>query len=289
MVGPSPPAPTQWAWSVPGRRRTFVDKSPEGSHQPSSQPSPHSSPCTPEKEVWDSLAGSEILYTGAVHEVYNLPQSQAAASYAAILRMISENELEPGSIVTEAGLVRRLGASRTPVREALHRLEAEGHLISGTGRGYLIAELGEDDLIKVYRVRALLEGAAAYDACEVISHAEIGRLKDLYDAMEKAREKLDDRELAMLNQQFHRAIAEASGNRYLDMCLRKIYAVFDRFRTRALEEPGRREAAAHEHGEMIRLLEQRKKDEARELAERHVWGALEVRRRIIKRAADAEK
>lgn len=201
--------------------------------------------------------------------------------------MLNEHEFEPGSIVTEAELVRRLGASRTPVREALHRLEAEGHLISGPGRGYLIAELSEDDLTKVYRVRAVLEGAAAYDACEVITHAEVGRLKDLYDSMEKARLAHDDRELAMLNSTFHRAIAEASGNPYLDMCLGNIYAVFDRFRPRALEQPGRREAAAVEHGQMIEMLEKRQKDDVRELAERHVWSALETRRRSLATDSDS--
>lgn len=224
-----------------------------------------------------------------MHRVSKLPQSQAAASYDAIVRMLNEHEFEPGTIVTEAELVRRLGASRTPVREALHRLEAEGHLISGPGRGYLIAELSEDELKKVYRVRAVLEGAAAYDACAVITNAEIGMLKDLYLSMEKAREDKDDRELAALNSQFHRTIAEASDNRYLNLCLRNIYAVFDRFRPLALATPGRRDAAAHEHGQMIELLEQRQQDKVRELAEQHVWSALETRRRNLDAVQDATR
>lgn len=228
---------------------------------------------------------TEFGYGSFVHGVSTFPQavpvSRASTAYTAIMRMISERQLLPGSLVTEAELVRELGFSRTPVREALHRLEAEGHLISGPGRGYRIAEVSEDDLIKVYRVRSVLEATAAYDACAVISHAELGRLRDLYDSMEKMRAKKDDEGLAQLNSQFHRAISVASGNQYLDMMLGSIYVVFDHFRPTALVQPGRRDQAAIEHGQIIELLAKGERDAVRDLAEQHVMNALRTRQRSL--------
>jgi DNA-binding GntR family transcriptional regulator len=209
---------------------------------------------------------------------YPAPPTRGDQAYQAIRALIFEGELAAGSNVTEAELVRRLGMSRTPVREALARLAAEGHLVAASGRGFVVVEIGAADVIDIYSIRARLEGLAAEEAAERLTRVNLARLEDLYDAMEEARAIGDDDNLAKLNNQFHLVVAEASGNAYLQAMLADIHEVFDRFRTTALAVPGRRDDAHREHGELIAALRAQDRRKARELGEAHVVRALEARR-----------
>lgn len=200
--------------------------------------------------------------------------------------MIIDGELAPGLLVSEAKFVRLIGVSRTPVREALSRLEAEGYIVSGPGRGYVVVELSDQDVVNIYEVRAVLEGlAASAAAANSMSRANLGHLEDLYEAMEEARRDGNDRDLARLNSQFHHTIAEASGNRYLITMLNGIYDTFERFRPVALRAPGRRDTAAVEHGKLISSLRAGNAEQAKDIAERHVRRALAVRQEAMKKAS----
>lgn len=199
--------------------------------------------------------------------------------------MILNRQWAPGEVFTESELARRIGVSRTPAREALQRLVNEGHVVAAGGRGYLVVELSEQDVIGVYRVRAVLEGLAAHDAATTITRAQLGGLEDLFEAMEEARARKDNQALASLNSEFHHMIARASGNTYLETTLNGIYDVFERFRPVALEQAGRRELAAQEHGELIAALRARDADGARAIAERHVQRALATRQAATRDAA----
>lgn len=205
-------------------------------------------------------------------------------AYAAVRQMIVARTWPPGEVLTEAELARRLRVSRTPVREALQRLANEGYIAPAGGRGYLVIELSEQDVINVYRVRTVLEGLAAHEAATAITRAQLGQLEDLYEAMEDARGRMDDRVLAELNSQFHHAVARAGGNTYLESTLSGIYDVFERFRPVALVQPGRRALAAQEHGELIQALRARDADTARSVAEHHVQRALATRQATARQA-----
>jgi DNA-binding GntR family transcriptional regulator len=208
--------------------------------------------------------------------------SRSDEAYEQLKRMIFEHELPPGSRIGEAQLTRQLGMSRTPVREALARLESEGMLTAAPGRGFLVAELTVADLIDIYRVRAVLEGLAAEEAAGQATRVDIARLEDLYDAMTRASEQEDqDQELARLNSEFHALIAEISGNTYLQAMLEDIREVFEWFRTTALTLPGRRETAHEEHGQMIDALRRGDAGAARELAHGHVQRALAARQSLL--------
>lgn len=209
------------------------------------------------------------------------PQSLGDQAYEQLKRMVFEHELPPGSRVSEAQLTRQLGMSRTPVREALFRLESEGLLAAAPGRGFLVAELTVDHLVDIYRVRAVLEGLAAEDAARRATRVDIARLEDSYDAMSDANADGRDADLARMNSEFHALIAEISGNTYLQAMLDDIREVFEWFRTTALNVPGRRETAHDEHGRMIEALRAGDADAARELAQRHVHRALDTRRSIL--------
>lgn len=202
---------------------------------------------------------------------------RSAEAYNTLRKMILEDAFPPGSVLAEAELVRLLQMSRTPVREALGRLQAERYIWAIPGRGYAITELSIEDLHNVYTVRAALEGLAAELAATRATRADLGRLEDLYEAMEGARSRNSDDELAELNSRFHDAIAQASGNSYLQGMLSQIREVFERFRKTALALPGRREKAHLEHGELIAALRDRDQERARDLASIHARRALDAR------------
>jgi DNA-binding GntR family transcriptional regulator len=215
--------------------------------------------------------------------VFNVSKEYAGArplsvtAYEQIRRMILSGSIAQGSTIAEAELVRELGMSRTPVREALRRLEAENYVRSADRR-YVVIELSEQDLINVYRVRAALEGLAAEHAAALATRTDLARLEDLYEGMERARDRDDEAELTRLNSQFHAAVAQASGNTYLQGMLDNIHDVFERFRATAVAQPGRRDDAHSEHGQLIKALRDQDAPRARAIAEQHVHRALEFRR-----------
>jgi DNA-binding GntR family transcriptional regulator len=218
----------------------------------------------------------------AVSPVYErpsrqVPVTQGTLAYQSIRQWLIDHEFTGGQVLSEADLGRRLGVSRTPVREALHRLEVEGWLVSAPGRGHAVVELDGKDVADVYSVRAVLEGLAAREAATRITRADLGKLKDLFAAMEDARAANDNAQLATLNSQFHQAIAAASTNQYLESMLLDIFDVFERFRPIALKQPGRRDHAAEEHKKLIAAFAQGDAERAASLAAEHVLHALQTR------------
>jgi DNA-binding GntR family transcriptional regulator len=189
--------------------------------------------------------------------------------------MIFDGTIPADSVLVEARLGELLGMSRTPVREALYRLEAEGLLTALPRGGFSVVALSEEDLRGLYQIRARLEGLAAETAAGKLTRVDIARLEDLYDDMRAAVEAGRDDELAKLNREFHRTIAVASGNKHLSEILDNVKGVFERFRANAVADPSRRAQAHFEHGELIDALRNRDADKARMLAENHVHRALQ--------------
>jgi DNA-binding GntR family transcriptional regulator len=200
--------------------------------------------------------------------------TRSARAYHQIREMIFDGTISAGTMLVEARLVRQLGMSRTPVREALHRLEAEGLLSALPRGGFTVVAVGDEDLRNLYMIRACLEGLAAATAATKLNRVDIARLEDLYDEMGVAVEAGQDEELARLNREFHRAVAIASGNVHLREILDNVKGVFERFRATAVANPARRAEAHAEHGELIEALKRRDAERARSIAEQHVHRAL---------------
>ena len=142
----------------------------------------------------------------------------ADTAYSSLRQEIENGELPPGSVLYELELVDRLTMSRTPVREALHRLCTEGY-IAQQYRGYLVVELTDRDLANVYRVRGMLEGMAARQAADARSRVDIAILQDFIDKAEAAIQEAARGTSADFAEQFHDALAKASGNAYLHATL----------------------------------------------------------------------
>lgn len=199
--------------------------------------------------------------------------TRAEQAYFNIQKIIYANADISDAVLVEADLVRALGMSRTPIRDALHRLEAEGLLNAIPRGGYAIVKYDDNDLRDLYIIRATLEGLAARLSAPRLTRVDLARFDDLYDSMSEALENHEDSRLALLNREFHRTLATASNNTHLVQMLEEVKEVFERFRSKAVSDDARRQAAHIEHGQIITALRSHNAEQAREIAEQHVLRA----------------
>jgi DNA-binding GntR family transcriptional regulator len=203
--------------------------------------------------------------------------SVADRVYQLLRQQIISGDIPPRGAVQEAAITRLTGASRTPVREALRRLEAE-NLISRSPTGaYSVTELSVQELMDIYELRGILEGHAARLAADRRGRVELARLADVVDAMAAAIHDHDDERLNRLNGTFHDLIAESSGSRYLQNQIRSIREHFERYRLPALSVPGRREEAHLEHDHLMQAIKDQDADAAERIARDHVREASRLR------------
>ncbi len=192
----------------------------------------------------------------------------ADGAYSSLRQEIESGTLPPGSVLYELDLVERLSMSRTPVREALHRLCTEGYL-SQQYRGYLVVELTDKDLANVYRVRGMLEGMAARQAAAARSRVDIAILQEFIDQAEKAVLEGRTRESAAIAEQFHDALAKASGNGYLYATLMDTRRYVEPYRNRIEPVHGLAQRALEEHKEILATIERGDGDAAEFAAREH--------------------
>src|SRR3954471_3852563 len=150
--------------------------------------------------------------------------SRADFVYDSLRDSISDGTIPGGERVREEEVARNLGVSRTPVREALQRLQQRGILVLGPGRGLLVAQLGHEQVVELYAMREILEGSAARFAAMNASPAEIATLYQLQEELRTAAG--DDMLHITLNRRFHQAIYEAAHNRYLTQTLESLHDSF---------------------------------------------------------------
>ncbi len=151
----------------------------------------------------------------------------AEAAYQQLRELLVSGTYKPGDRLLEQRLSEQLGVSRTPIREALGRLQSDG-LVQPAGRGAVVAQLSTDEVRHLYRYRAALESLAAELAAErnargEISPADIRRMLHARQAVQDAGERGAAKDIASTNLDFHRFIAELSGNPFLIEALGRVW------------------------------------------------------------------
>jgi len=149
--------------------------------------------------------------------MFKAPQTDA---YALILEAIDVGVFKPGDRLVESDLAERFGVSRTPIREALQRLETQS-LLARDGRSLIVASLDHNQLSELYIVRAELEGLAARLAARHAATEEVKVLREMVEADEALLG--DPSALARANKRFHKQVHLASHNRYLVQQLDLVY------------------------------------------------------------------
>ena len=192
-----------------------------------------------------------------------------------IREAIGEGRLRPGDRLREAEIAAWLGVSRTPVREALKRLQADGLVQSTPWAGMTVTSLDRGQVIELYVMRVELEGLAARLAAEYASDVEIAALRDHLD---KAEAALDDAaESARLNRGFHAAIYAASHNRYLVQTLAGLSTTLALLPDTTYAVPERPAAALAEHRAIVAAIWANDGAEAEAAARHHMRGARRAR------------
>ncbi len=194
---------------------------------------------------------------------------------AELLRQrIFQRELEPGSWIDELKLAEEYGISRTPLREALKVLAAEGLVTMKVRRGAYVTEVSEKDLADVYHLLSLLESDAAGVVAERASDAELAELQTLHAALEAAVGERD--RFFALNEQFHMRVLELARNRWREQMVADLRKVMKLNRHNSLLKTGRIEESLAEHRAIVSALAERNAALAVQRMREHFQSGLEA-------------
>jgi DNA-binding GntR family transcriptional regulator len=200
--------------------------------------------------------------------------SRADFVFESLRDAIWDGRIGRGVRLREEEIARNMGVSRTPVREALQRLQQRGLLVVGAGRGLVVAELRHDQVVELYAMREVLEGSAARFAAQRATEAEIAHLSRLQRELRHINK--DAMKLVMLNRQFHQVIYHAAHNQYLMQTLDLLLDSFALLNHTTFRMPKRRESD-EEHQKIVEAIEKRDPDQAEQAARAHIRNAQRMR------------
>ena len=197
----------------------------------------------------------------------SLIRQQNKDAYSLILEAIDVGVYKPGDRLVESDLADRFGVSRTPIREALQRLETQS-LLTRDGRSLIVSSLDHSQMAELYIVRAELEGLAANLAAKHATSEEIKVLQDMVDSDRKIIS--DPSSLARSNRRFHKQIHLASHNRFLIKQLDLVHRSMALMATTSLAADGRGAVAVEEHQAFVKAIANGDSTEASEKLRDHI-------------------
>jgi Transcriptional regulators len=181
----------------------------------------------------------------------------ADAVYSTLRHCIVLGDLAPGERLLSDGLASRLGVSRTPVREALRKLEAEGLVAASPRLGLVVREISEQDLAEIFAIREALEATAARLAAENAAPSELADLRALLEDMETVCRRGELETLRDLTAEFHLYVCRAGHNGRLLRMLKDLQDQVRHLKTSTLFKEGRAAEALQEHRNLLLALEAR--------------------------------
>lgn len=206
--------------------------------------------------------------------------------YEALLRLIADGSLPPGTQLDEQSLSTRLGVSRTPLRAAIARLTQEGLVVNLPYRGAFVRQFSAQEIDGLYEARAVLEALAARRAAARLTADGLNTITALLDECQAALEAGDVAAYGQADARFHHALAAASANPILVEVLESLQLRIQLFRDLANRDPGLRERAAHERSQILDALARRDGEAAAHLLETHIDS---VRRTVLHQLANGAK
>ena len=198
-------------------------------------------------------------------------------TYDIIKNMIILRDIEPGKKINEEQIAKEIRVSRTPIREALCRLENEGIVKIIPRRGAFVADLTETNVREILLIREVLEGLVARLASENMDEKTLEKLRKALEKVSAIPEK--DRELINYTRsevEFHSLLLGASNNRMLKNMMEIVNAHLQIIRLRTVVLPERAQKTVTEHHQILKAIEKRDADAAEELMRRHIRSVREV-------------
>lgn len=197
--------------------------------------------------------------------------SRGGHAYQALRDALRTGVLKPGDRIMEVPLAKQLDVSRTPVREAIRRLESEGLLEHESRAGLVVARLDRRAVSELYEMREVLEGTAARLFTRHASDIEVDHLVELVDQERDLQGNGED--LAAHNHHFHVQIHRGAHNRYLEKALDAVNSALWLLGDSQMLLPHRAKGALGEHGELAKAIQKRDADLAESIARKHVRSA----------------
>jgi DNA-binding GntR family transcriptional regulator len=191
-------------------------------------------------------------------DIISIPRASLHEQVAYRLReLLVEGQIAPGAKLNERELAERLSVSRTPLREAIKMLAAEGLVELLPNRGAVAVSLSEQDVLDTFEVMAGLEGMSGELAAQRITDAELAEIKALHYEMLATHTRRDLSGYYRLNAQIHQAINHAAKNPVLQTTYTQVNARLQALRFRTNQDDAKWQSAVKEHGHMIDALAQR--------------------------------
>lgn len=208
---------------------------------------------------------------------FPVPQRKPSP-YERLKEAIMAGDILPGQPLVETALAAWCEVSRTPVREALTRLEQDG-LVARTERGLVVRERSREEILDIYETRIVLESTAARVAAARRSSLDVLTMKRLASRLDGV-DTSDERQMARANREFHQAVWQASSNEPLSDLLRRLDLHLARYPSTTLSQPGRWTEGNAEHRAIIAAIEEQDGTRAHELVAEHFTKARDLRLRL---------
>ncbi len=207
--------------------------------------------------------------------IFNLPpprpRNASAVAIDVIRQAITDGRLEPGQRLKEHDLAREFGISRTPVREALLVLQAEGLIETSPNRGASVRSYNVEELDDMYRLRALLEGYAAQRAAASVTADQLQVLLESCDRFERMRHQDGIEQLIKENAVFHQTVLEAAGSERLNGMVGQVVHLPLQYKSWVTYSPEQLQISAHYHRQIACAIQAREPERAEGLMKEHIF------------------
>lgn len=193
--------------------------------------------------------------------------------FESLREAIIKGRLRPGERLMEIQLAEELGVSRTPVREAIRKLELEGLVLMIPRKGAYVSQISMKDIADVFEIRRALEGLAARLAADRCTDEETEQLERLLVRIAESAERDDVSSAVSFDTDFHESLMRASHNDRLSQMVANLREQIQRFRLTSLSHPGRVKLALEEHKKIVEAISTRDPELAQNLAYEHIENA----------------
>ena len=191
-------------------------------------------------------------------------------AYQTLVHKIVTLELAPGSVLTEPRLMHEMKIGRTPIREAIQRLIAEGLVRHLHHRGMLVTDIRAEDVQQINEFRAQVEGYAARLAATRMTPAQIDKLRRIHADLDRSMADMDAETFVAHDRLFHELLARGAQNGYLEATLLRLYNLHLRLWYYLYKKQGGLRETVHEHQELIEALVRRNPEESEQAMRNYV-------------------
>jgi DNA-binding GntR family transcriptional regulator len=205
-----------------------------------------------------------------MQKIHHSNLSLGNQAYQELKRIILERQIPPGGKLNEGDLARALGISRTPIREAINRLEKEGLVKIIPQRGAYVVQFSEKDVFELFLIRENLEGLAAYLAATKMTAKDFSKLESFVEGFTEPFDEKEIRRYAREDFKFHQAVVQFSGAQRLINLISTLHDYIRIFRLTTMGVSGRMKISIEEHRELLAAFRQKNPEEAERKMREHI-------------------